>query len=157
MCTLVTYYYITLLLPRLAAGQHFGPFCVPLSLQESLRDCVALASMMSVNTFHYSTSKVLRLSKMLSSRAFRGTPTAPTATLQAQFRSRFRPYSSAMAPSSLSMDSPGTDIQKTHTTEIKGQSGRQYTIEHVLQDKGSLLGRVLLATYAIPNSPSMVY
>ncbi|KKY22822.1 putative calcium calmodulin dependent protein kinase [Phaeomoniella chlamydospora] len=51
-----------------------------------------------------------------------------------------------MAPSSLSTDATDTNVQKAHLTEIKGPSGRQYKIERVLQDKGSLLGCVFLAT-----------
>jgi hypothetical protein len=76
-------------------------------------------------------------------------------TLQAQFR--FRYYSGTITPSSSSTDAMNTDPQRAHPTEIKGQSGRQYKIERVLQDKGSLLGRVFLATYVIPNRASVVY
>lgn len=47
------------------------------------------------------------------------------------------------------------DVQRAHPTEIKGQSGRRYEIERVLQDKGSMLGRVFLATYVIRNQENI--
>jgi len=77
------------------------------------------------------------------------------ATLQAQFQ--LRCYSGAVAPSLLPMDAMDTDEQRTHPTEIRGQSGRQYKIERVLQEKGSLLGRVFLATYVVLNRVSGTY
>jgi hypothetical protein len=48
-----------------------------------------------------------------------------------------------------------TDAQRAHPTEVKGRSGRQYEIECILQDKGSLLGRVFLATYVLPKTASI--
>jgi hypothetical protein len=48
-----------------------------------------------------------------------------------------------------------TDAQRAHLTEIRRQSGRQYKIERFLQDNGSLLGRVFLATYVVPKRASM--
>jgi hypothetical protein len=66
------------------------------------------------------------------------------ATLQAQFQFRF--YSGVATPSSLPTDAMNTDERRAHPSEIRGQSGRQYKIERVLQDKGNLLGRVFLAT-----------
>jgi hypothetical protein len=50
-----------------------------------------------------------------------------------------------------------TDAQRAHPTEVKGRSGRQYEIECILQDKGSLLGRVFLATYVLPKTASIGY
>ena len=55
------------------------------------------------------------------------------------------------------MDAMDTDEQRNHPTEIRGQSGRQYKIERVLQEKGSLLGRVFLATYVVLNRVSGTY
>lgn len=37
------------------------------------------------------------------------------------------------------------------TEEVKGQSGRRYSIERVLQDKGVPMGCVYLATYVLPE------
>lgn len=42
-------------------------------------------------------------------------------------------------------------------TEVVGQSGRQYRIDRVLQDKGRLLGRVFLVTYVISDKANVGY
>lgn len=47
------------------------------------------------------------------------------------------------------------EAERPHPAEIRGQSGRHYMIERVLQDKGSLLGRVFLARYAVSERPSV--
>ncbi len=116
---------------------------------------VALASMTGVNVFRCcsTSSAVVRPSNIFPLGTFWGTPGEPSirlrtsaaVTLQAQFR--FRCYFSTTALSSLSAGAINTDAQRAHPTEIKGQSGRQYKIERVLQDKEGLLGRVFLATY----------
>lgn len=58
--------------------------------------------------------------------------------------SRFRSYSSTRTTDSMRIYAQGQD-----RIAITGQSGRRYRIEHALQDKGSLLGRVFLATYVV--------
>ena len=50
-----------------------------------------------------------------------------------------------------------TDAQRAHPTEVKGRFGRQYEIKCILQDKGSLLGRVFLAMYVLPKAASIGY
>ena len=121
--------------------------------------------MMRVNVFRccHTPPAVLRPLKIFSPRVFWSSPPESpiclrmpaVVTLQAQLR--FRRFSSTIAESSSSADAMSTDLQRAHPTEIKGQSGCQYQIERVLQDKGSLLGRVFLATYIIPNMANVVY
>ena len=126
----------------------------------------ALASIMGVNAFRSCSnpSAISHLSKTFSPtpvlRTLQESPTClqmpAAATSQAQ--SRFRFYSSTITTSSSSSsDAMNTDPQRAHPIEIKGQSGRQYKIERIIQDKGSLLGRVFLAAYVIPNRASMFY
>jgi hypothetical protein len=45
------------------------------------------------------------------------------------------------------------EAQGSHGTVIRGRSGRQYRIERILQDKGSLLGRVFLAMCVVLRGP----
>lgn len=39
------------------------------------------------------------------------------------------------------------DVRRGDLAELEGLSGHRYKIERVVQDKGSLLGHVILATY----------
>lgn len=151
------------LLSQVGSSVSFMPSAA-LGVIARLKD-VALASMMRVNVFRCrsTASAVLRLSNISSPRAVssvsRESPLClrilTAATLEAH--SRLRYYSSTLAPSSLPIDAMDTDAQRAHPTEIEGQSGRRYKIERVLQDKGSLLGRVFLATYVIPRTASVIY
>lgn len=79
---------------------------------------------------------------------------AAAVTLQAQPQSHC--YSSITRTSSPLANAMNTVGQRSHPTELQGQSGRQYKIEHVLQDKGPLLGRVFLATYVVSGRTNTV-
>lgn len=144
-------------------SQRFWRFChLFCSTSEIIRYCTA--SMMGGNTFRCCRTSylVLHPSKPFP-RAFWSTPREPLicpptpATVTWQAQSRFRCYSSTRVSSSLSTDAMATDVKRAQPMEMKGQSGRQYRIKRVLQDKGSLLGRVLLASYVILNRVSMGY
>lgn len=156
------------LLSDLLCWRIWGCGLTNLNTLQSLRDCEMLRWLPQWKTVHFAPTVPpprfsVCLSINVSPRAlwstFQSSPICvrkpAVVTPQAQFRPRH--YFSKMVPSSLSANDTTTGSQVPHPTEIKGQSGRQYRIERVLQDKGSLLGRVYLATYVISNTVSGIY
>lgn len=131
-----------------------GCFCGFVDLLTPLEIAdIALASVMGVNTFCYChiSSMALRPSNIFFGRALwnprqssiRPPPLVPT--LPAQSRLHF--HSSITVSKTILTDSMNEDVRRGAPTELEGLSGHRYKIERVLQDKGSLLGRVILATY----------
>lgn len=81
----------------------------------------------------------------VTSRELLGRPRPPVARAL-QSRSMTPRYYSTKAEFSTLTETMDTEAERPRPAEIRGLSGRQYEIERVLQDKGSLLGRVFLAT-----------
>lgn len=140
------------------SGRRVSLYCSKsLALPSSCRH-----SFLGVNTLRCCRfpSAVFRPSKLFFPRAFwitqRESSLCLLSPLAVDLRanSPFRWYASTRTPSPMPTDSMHVDAQGPHPTEIRGQSGRQYRIERVVQDKGSLLGRVFLATYVVPKRPS---